>query len=83
MTVISDALRTEVLYLDGNPDYIVPASATGFMQEAANEIDQLHDMLKWIVPRFINRMGPDESQEVRNAVISAIEMIREEGDEED
>lgn len=83
MIGISDALRTEILYLDGNPDWDVPDSTFGFMDDAANEIDRLTEMLKWIVPRFINRMGNDESQEVKDVVLAAMEMIRDSGLEDE
>jgi len=49
VSIISDALRTEILYLDGNPDYIVPASTFFFLKEAAEEIEAHEIMRKRLV----------------------------------
>lgn len=38
---LPDWLRTEVLYLDGNPDWNVPASAIMLLSDAADALDRL------------------------------------------
>lgn len=45
MSVLVDALRTEVLYLDGNPDFIVPQSTIAFLEEASEAIEDLVEAL--------------------------------------
>ena len=49
MSTISDALRTEVLYCDGNPDYIVPVSALSFMTEAADVLEAQEAVIEGIM----------------------------------
>lgn len=73
MSIISEALRTEILYLDGNPDYIVPHSTLSFLQEAAEEIEAHEIMRKRLVDVAENyRMLIMSDYEGRNGINSSM-----------
>lgn len=49
MSVLSDALIAEALYLDGNPQYVVPTSTLAFLDEAAEVLMAQEDLIRGII----------------------------------
>ena len=39
--VLADALRTEYLYINGNPEYVAPSSTVALLLNAADALDRL------------------------------------------
>ena len=65
MSTISDALRTEVLYLDGNPDYIVPSSTLAFLSEGADALEaqeaRIEELERALVKSYVIRVEGDSA----------------------
>jgi hypothetical protein len=58
---LPDWLRTEILYLDGNPDYKVPPSALMLLGDAADALDRLATLetalrtIQSAVPKYLKK----------------------------